>query len=41
VLHLAGLLEADAVLDGERLPQIEMPNRDGFFPDPRHDTGSR
>jgi cytochrome c len=41
VLYLGGLLEADAVLDGERLPQIEMPNRDGFIPDPRPDTGSR
>ncbi len=32
VLHLNGLLPADAVLDAESLPRIRMPNRDGFRP---------
>ncbi|MDZ7643458.1 MAG: cytochrome c [Woeseiaceae bacterium] len=30
VLHLNGIVGADAVLDAERLPAIEMPNRNGF-----------
>ena len=30
VLHLNGIVEADAVLDAAGLPSIEMPNRDGF-----------
>ena len=41
VLQLAGLLEVDEVLDRDRLPQIEMPNRHGFIADSRPDTGSR
>ncbi len=32
VLHLNGLLGADAVLDARTLPKVEMPNRDGFRP---------
>lgn len=37
VLHLNGIVgEADPV-DAETLPWIEMPNRDGFVPDPRPD----
>jgi mono/diheme cytochrome c family protein len=30
VLFLNGLLPADAVLDAKSLPQVKMPNRDGF-----------
>jgi mono/diheme cytochrome c family protein len=30
VLHLGGVLPADAVLDRESLIAVEMPNRDGF-----------
>ena len=41
VLHLAGVIEDDEVIDGESLPQIEMPNHDGFFADPRPDTEPR
>lgn len=40
VLHLNGIVgEADPV-DAETLPQIEMPNRDGFVPDPRPDLAA-
>ena len=38
----------DALFVGERdvlsqttLPQVKMPNRDGFVPDPRPDTGRK
>ena len=37
VLHLAGLVGEDEVIDRDRLPQIEMPNRDGLTTDPRPD----
>lgn len=30
LLHLSGLIEADAVLDEQSLPKVRMPNRDGF-----------
>jgi cytochrome c len=30
VLHLNGILPADAVLDAHSLPLVRMPNRDGF-----------
>jgi cytochrome c len=30
LLNLNGIVEADAVLDGKRLPAVEMPNRGGF-----------
>ncbi len=39
LLNLMGLVGDDAVLDRESLPKIEMPNRDGFVPDGRPDTG--
>ena len=35
VLHLNGILGADAVLDASTLPKVPMPNRDAFRPDPR------
>jgi len=38
LLHLGGILGADAVLDRESLPTVEMPNRHGFVPDDRPDT---
>ena len=38
VLHLNGILGADAVLDAKSLAAIEMPNRHGFVPDGRPDT---
>ncbi|MGY2047874.1 c-type cytochrome [Methylobacterium sp. JK268] len=38
LLHLNGILPADAVLDAESLPRVAMPNRDGFVPDARPDV---
>lgn len=35
VLHLNGIVPADARLDARTLPRVRMPNRDGFVPDPR------
>ena len=38
ILHLNGLLPADAVMDARTLPAVRMPNRDGFIVDDRPDT---
>jgi len=39
VLWANGIIEEDAVIDQDTLPQVVMPNRDGFTgPDPRPDT---
>jgi cytochrome c len=38
VLHINGLLPADAVLDAKTLPGILMPNRGMFVDDPRPDV---
>jgi cytochrome c len=38
VLHLNGLLPADATLDARSLSAIRMPNRDKFVGDPRPDV---
>ncbi len=35
ILHLNGLIGEGDMLDRETLPQVEMPNRDGFVRDPR------
>jgi len=35
ILHLNGVIEADDALDAQSLPQVKMPNRDGFIPFPR------
>jgi S-disulfanyl-L-cysteine oxidoreductase SoxD len=32
------IIAADQVIDAQTLPQIRMPNRDGFVPDPRPDV---
>lgn len=41
VLHLNGILPADAVLDSDSLPRVRMPNADGFLTeDPRPDVRS-
>jgi len=37
VLYLNGLVGEKDVLDAKTLPQIKMPNRDGFTKDPRPD----
>ncbi len=37
ILYLNGILPADGKLDRDGLPKIQMPNRDGFVPDPEFD----
>jgi hypothetical protein len=37
VLSLNGILPADGKVDRQSLPNIKMPNRDGFIPDPEFD----
>lgn len=39
ILFLNGIVEEDAVLDAETLKDVRMPNREGFVPDDRPDTG--
>ncbi len=39
VLHLNGLVGANAVMNRDSLPQVVMPNRHGFTGDPRPDVG--
>ena len=38
ILHLNGLLPAEAVVDAKMLTDLKMPNRDGFIVDDRPDT---
>ena len=40
LLHLNGIVPADAVLDARSLAAVRMPNRGGFVGDPRPDTGA-
>ena len=39
LLYLNGIIGEHDVMDAKTLPQIKMPNRDGFVPDPRPDLG--
>jgi S-disulfanyl-L-cysteine oxidoreductase SoxD len=39
LLYLNGIISEDQMLNRETLPEIRMPNRDGFLPDPRPDVG--
>jgi cytochrome c len=39
LLYLNGIIGEHDVLDARTLPQVKMPNRDGFVPDPRPDVG--
>jgi cytochrome c len=39
VLFLNGIVKEDAVLDATTLPAVVMPNKEGFIPDDRPDTG--
>ena len=38
LLALNGLVAADAVMDAQSLPKVQMPNREGFILDDRPDT---
>jgi len=40
LLHLNGIVGADAVMDAAALPKVQMPNRAGFVPDVRPDTAN-
>jgi cytochrome c len=40
LLHLNGLIPADAVMDASAMPRVMMPNRDGFIVDDRPDTNA-
>jgi S-disulfanyl-L-cysteine oxidoreductase SoxD len=40
ILHMNGIVKENAELNEKTLPQIRMPNRDGFVPDPRPDVPS-
>ena len=35
ILTEAKIIDKSTVLDAQTLPRVEMPNRDGFVPDPR------
>jgi hypothetical protein len=41
LLYMNGIVDQKAELNEKSLPQIKMPNRDGFVPDPRPDVPSR
>jgi cytochrome c len=38
ILYLNGIVGKDEVLSEQTLPNVKMPNRDGFIPDPRPDV---
>lgn len=39
ILNLNGIISETDVMDARTLPAVRMPNRDGFVPDARPDTG--
>jgi cytochrome c len=39
LLHLNGIIGEHDVMDARTLPQVKMPNREGFVRDPRPDVG--
>jgi S-disulfanyl-L-cysteine oxidoreductase SoxD len=38
LLNANEIIPADTVMDAQTLPQVVMPNAEGFFPDPRPDV---
>lgn len=38
ILYKGGIIAEDEEMNAEALPRVMMPNRDGFFPDPRPDV---
>lgn len=40
LLHLNGIVSADAVMNAAALPKVQMPNRSGFVSDSRPDTAN-
>jgi S-disulfanyl-L-cysteine oxidoreductase SoxD len=41
VLYLNGIIGERDVIEAKTLPQVKMPNRDAFVPDPQPDIGKR
>jgi S-disulfanyl-L-cysteine oxidoreductase SoxD len=41
LLHQNGIISEDMVVSAQTLPQVQMPNRNGFIPDPRPDVPGR
>jgi mono/diheme cytochrome c family protein len=41
ILNLNGIIGEDAVMDAGSLPNVKMPNREGFVADPRPDVGDK
>jgi len=39
LLYRNGIIGEQEVMDATTLPQVKMPNRDGFVRDPRPDVG--
>jgi cytochrome c len=39
ILNLNGIIQESEAMDAKSLPQVRMPNRDGFVADPRPDVG--
>jgi S-disulfanyl-L-cysteine oxidoreductase SoxD len=39
LLYRNGIIGEQEVMDATTLPRVQMPNRDGFVPDPRPDVG--
>ena len=40
LLYLNGIVDANSVMDATALAKVQMPNREGFRPDPRPDTSN-
>lgn len=38
ILHKANIIDAKATMNAETMSKVEMPNKDGFIPDPRPDV---
>jgi len=41
ILHLNGIIGEKDEMNAQTLPKVKMPNRDGFVPDNRPDTGKK
>ena len=41
ILNLNGIIGDNEVMDAKTLPQVKMPNRNGFVSDPRPDVGAK
>jgi cytochrome c len=41
LLFMNEIVPEDAIIDAQTLPQVQMPNRNGFILDQRPDVGSK